>query len=130
MRVIKDNRAISYISQSHLWGECRATLYTEQESYSEENELPPLDIHNGEHIQQSCHAGMAIAHHPLCCHMSPFNESEQHRRAWSLTFITPDVVWDPEHAAHPINYQLSPSQKEVLDAPCFPRFHHSLEHRI
>ena len=53
----KENGAIIYISQSHLWGECRATLYTEQESYSEENELPSLDIHNGEKIQQGCLAG-------------------------------------------------------------------------
>ncbi|MEC7987960.1 MAG: phytanoyl-CoA dioxygenase family protein [Myxococcota bacterium] len=96
-----DNGAVFYIPKSHRWGECQATLYSQNESYTDNSSLPVLSVEEQSKEPISCQAGSAIAHHPLCCHMSPVNQSERHRRAWSLTFLKPDAQWDPTHAPHP-----------------------------
>ena len=117
-----NNGTMCYIPKSHEWGECQATLYGLNNSYKEENELPQLQLNNAPQEMIHCFEGEGIAHHPLCCHMSDINRSNEHRRAWSLTFVSPKIKWDPDHAPHPLNHQLDPSQKQILNASRFPRF--------
>jgi ectoine hydroxylase-related dioxygenase (phytanoyl-CoA dioxygenase family) len=73
-------------------------------------------------IAMPARAGEVLAHHPLTWHMSPANDSNRHRRAWSVTFVGPEVKWAPEHAPHPFEYQLQPRPGSHLRGELFPRF--------
>jgi len=119
-----DNGTLRYIPGSHNWGECQPTVYTLDDSFQEENSLPvlPIQKHEKEGTYINCEQGSAIAHHPLCCHMSPVNNSSGDRRAWSLTFLDPSVRWDPQHAPHPLNYQLNLAPHSLLNNGQFPIF--------
>ena len=120
----EDNGAMRYIPESHKWGECQPTVYTLSDSFQQESELPslPLQGHEMDGVFVNSVQGSAIAHHPLCCHMSPINNSSTNRRAWSLTFLDPSVGWDPEHAPHPLNHQLQLHRHTPLKNGHFPLF--------
>ena len=115
---------LRYIPQSHQWGECQPTIYTLNSSHAQPSDLPPLRWEQYESEAQfvNVRRGTGIAHHPLICHMSPVNRSLHHRRAWSLTFLCPSVGWAPEHAPHPLNYQLHIPSKTALKHGNFPSF--------
>ena len=115
---------LRYIPRSHQWGECQPTIYTLESSHAQPSDLPPLRLKQCESDAQfvSVKQGSAIAHHPLICHMSPVNRSSLHRRAWSITFLSPSVGWAPEHAPHPLNHQLHLPSKTALKYGNFTSF--------
>ena len=66
-------------------------------------------------------SGSAWLHNPLIWHRSAPNRSDRPRRAWSLTWVSPDVRWDPAHSAHPFNTFRNPVAGSPLEVD-FPRF--------
>lgn len=78
--------------------------------------------HAHEAIDMTLSPGEAVAHHPLTAHMSPGNLTQQNRIGYSLTWITGDVCWAPEHAPHPYNYYLRPQAGSLVHGSLFPRF--------
>lgn len=118
-----DNGCVHFLSGSHHQGERRATDFVQGTEQPGAPDLPPLDAPADEvaaplRLKQ----GEVGAHHPLTWHFSPGNPSVRPRPAWSLTFVTPDVRWDPSHAPHPHNWALGPRRGEGLDPTVFPRF--------
>jgi phytanoyl-CoA hydroxylase len=120
----KENGAIRYIPQSHSWGECSPTIYTLEDAFQADGPLPtlPLKEQADKGVFVECKQGSGIAHHPLSCHMSPKNKTNGNRRAWSLTFIDPNIGWDPAHAPHPLNHQLQLAPNESMQHSQFPIF--------
>ncbi len=86
--------------------------------------LPPLDVtgREAEAVRVPVTAGDVLLHHPLVWHMSPPNHSQRHRRAYSTSWIAPDVTWDPGHAPHPFLWQLRPRPEAPVEGPRFLRF--------
>lgn len=84
--------------------------------------LPPLEpeAHADRILALPALAGELLAHHPLTWHMSPENRSPRQRRALSLNFLEPEVVWRPDHAPHPFNHTLRPVAGQALDPARFP----------
>ena len=115
---------LRYIPRSHQWGECQPTIYTLESSHAQASELPPLRWQQCQAEAQfiNVEQGVGIIHHPLICHMSPVNQSSLHRRAWSITFLSPSVGWAPEHAPHPLNHQLHLPSKTALKHGNFTSF--------
>lgn len=127
------NGCLHYVPGSHLWGERRAASFVSDESTplgektstdpSEEG-LAPIDVPlaNSRARAVPLAAGDALLHHPLVWHMSPANRSTRDRRAWSLTFLLPEALWDPDHAPHPYNFELSPRPGTPVGELRFPVF--------
>ncbi len=116
---------LEYIPGTHDLGE-RAPAPFIVGADAAESPLPPLDVHARLHdrVSFAVPAGHALAHHPLTWHTSGPNLSMRQRRGWSLTFVAPEVAWEPAHAAHPFVYDLIPMPGERVDAdPRFPVFH-------
>ncbi|MBW3664070.1 MAG: phytanoyl-CoA dioxygenase family protein [Actinobacteria bacterium] len=86
--------------------------------------LPTIDIAGREADIESapCGAGEGLAHDPWVWHASPPNRSHRHRRAWSLSFVTPEARWAPDRAPHPYLYQLDPAPGAPLDPARFPHY--------
>ncbi len=122
--VTEEMGCLQYIPGSQAEGEKQPTNFISPGSPSWRQDLPPLDWQAAEHraVTAPLSQGHLLAHHPLSWHMSPGNTTDRHRRAWSLTFITDEVRWDPDHAPHPFNYFLSPTPGAALEGPLFPRF--------
>ncbi len=66
--------------------------------------------------------GEILAHHPLVWHMTPPNTSTRQRRAYTINWITPDVVWESSHAPHPFNYYVRMTEGEAIQGEMFPHF--------
>ena len=103
----EENGCLIMSQRSHKRGECIPNDFITDTPASWATDFPPLHID-----PQSIHPlvlkqGMISVHHPLCAHTSGNNTSERHRRGWSLTFVEPDIQWDPDHAPHPYSYQFS-----------------------
>ena len=81
-----------------------------------------LDDADPEAVAAPARAGELLAHDPLVWHMSPVNRSALQRRAWSLTWISAEVRWAPDHAPHPFHYLLQPAPGARVEGPWFPRF--------
>lgn len=98
--ITEANGCIYYRLGSHLLGERRAAwgIFADDDPRAS---LPTLDVPDGADVPGPTAAGCAIAHHTLTWHRSPTNTSPRARRAWALSFVTPDARWAPTHAPHP-----------------------------
>jgi ectoine hydroxylase-related dioxygenase (phytanoyl-CoA dioxygenase family) len=119
-----ENGCLRYIPGTHTLGEKQPADFYAGAAQPPRPELPPLAAseRESEAVYAPVRAGEALAHDPLVWHMSPANRSLRPRRAWSLTWITPTVRWDPEHAPHPFAYQLKPRAGDPLLGEMFMRF--------
>ena len=115
---------LHYLPGSHTLSEKQPTNFISPGSPSWRTDLPPLnwEEREGEAVAAPLPRGHILVHHPLSWHMSPGNQTARHRRAWSLTFITEDVRWDPDHAPHPFNHFQAPTPGTPLKGDLFPRF--------
>ena len=122
--VTEEMGCLHYIPGSHHLGEKQPTTFISPGSPSWRADLPPLEWESAEAdaVAVPLSRGHMLLHHPLSWHMSPANLTQRHRRAWSLTFITSDVRWDPDHAPHPFNYFQAPTPGTALTGDLFPRF--------
>lgn len=118
------NGALEYLPGSHHMGERQATDFVAGSRQPLHPHLPAFDADAHAHaaVTAPTPAGHLLAHHPLTWHRSPPNPSSRHRRAWSLTFVAPDVRWDPSHAPHPATLRLRPERGAPLGPPDHPRF--------
>jgi ectoine hydroxylase-related dioxygenase (phytanoyl-CoA dioxygenase family) len=121
--ITADMGCIRYVPGSHELGEKQPTNFISPGSPSWRQDLPPLDwaAHAHRAVVAPLSRGHILVHHPLSWHMSPGNQTDRHRRAWSLTFITDEVRWDPDHAPHPFNHFLAPTPHTPLRGDLFPR---------
>lgn len=119
-----ENGCLHYLPGTHLEGERQPADFVRGAGQPHVPGLAPLDWREREHLALAvpARAGELLVHDPLVWHMSPVNSSSRHRRAWSLTWVCGDARWDPDHAPHPFNYQLSPARGAPLEGPRFPRF--------
>jgi ectoine hydroxylase-related dioxygenase (phytanoyl-CoA dioxygenase family) len=119
-----ENGCLRYIPGTHTLGEKQPADFYAGAAQPLRPGLPPLTAseRESEAVYAPARAGEALAHDPLVWHMSPANRSPRPRRAWSLTWITPEVRWDPEHAPHPFAYQLKPQAGERILGERFMRF--------
>ena len=116
-----DNGCLHYVPGSHLLGEHAPTDFVLGAAQLEKPELPALSVDEAMAVAAPICAGEALVHHPLTWHMSPPNRSTRPRRAWSISWIHPDVRWDPAHAPHPFNHELEPVAGDTLSGPIFPK---------
>ena len=119
-----DNGCLHYIPGTHHLGECRPADFIVGTRQPTRTGLPPLEWRARQHlaVAASVAAGELLAHHPLVWHMSPTNVSLRPRRALTLSWILPQVRWDPGHAPHPYNHQLDPAKGARVEGELFPRF--------
>ena len=119
----RNNGCMQYVPYSHLWGECEPTNFIQQGT-QQPTKLEPLPILSQEYpvIDIELPAGSAVAHHPLLAHKSGPNTSKTHRRGWSLTWISTDVLWDPEHAPHPYPVFQTVQKGDTVEGKDFPKF--------
>jgi ectoine hydroxylase-related dioxygenase (phytanoyl-CoA dioxygenase family) len=116
------NGCLRYVPGTHLLGERAATDFVAGAGQPVSADLPPLDAAGCEGEAAPVRAGEALAHHPLTWHMSGPNSTPRPRRAWSLTWLSPEVRWAPAHAPHPYNYFLAPTDGAPVCGEAFPRF--------
>ncbi len=118
-----ENGCLHYIPGTHLEGERQPADFVVGAGQPPRDDLPPLDWERREHqaVATPTRAGDLLVHDPLVWHMSPANHSRRQRRAYSLTWLTPSVRWDPGHAPHPFLWQLHPSAGAPVQGPRFPR---------
>jgi ectoine hydroxylase-related dioxygenase (phytanoyl-CoA dioxygenase family) len=119
-----DNGCLRYIPGTHHLGERHPADFFEGAAQPRRPHLAPLDpqAYASSVVDAPVRAGAVLAHHPLVWHMSFANQSRRPRRAWSITFVTPDARWHLEHAPHPFAYQLQPTSGAALLGEHFPRF--------
>ena len=119
-----DNGCVHVIPESHGLGEFAATNFTERGTASWGDSRMAFEI--GAHIEKAqglpLPKGELLAFHPLLWHMSPANTSTRDRCAWSLTWITDAVRWDPDHAPHPFCHWLQPQKNDRIEGEQFLRF--------
>jgi hypothetical protein len=116
--VTEENGCLYYLFGTHTGGERRAAwgLYGDDDPRAG---LPPLDVAPGTSgIAAPTAAGCAIAHHTYLWHRSP--AAARGRRAWALSFTTPDARWSPRHALH-MRSAISPRVEGQELEPDLPR---------
>ena len=120
----EENGCMRFIPRSHCWGECRSTNFVSPDELSEQSTLPilPWRKYQSEAISIALKAGQGVAHHPLLAHMSLPNLSAHHRRGWSISWIDPLVLWDPDHAPHPYPIFHNIQKGDTVEGDDFPRF--------
>jgi hypothetical protein len=120
----ESNGCLRYAPGSHAGGERAAADFVAGATMSARDGLAPIDRAHAEAIAvfAPVPAGVALAHDPLVWHMSPPNPSDRPRRAWSLSFIAPEVRWDPEHAPHPFVRTIGGPRGAPVFGPEFLRF--------
>ena len=115
-----ENGAMWHIPGSHHWGERAPTDFIQGSKQPLLPGLPPMDPEGRPRMLASAQAGELRVHHPLNWHRSGPNLSHRPRRAWTTTWILPEVCWAPAHAPHPYLWSLSPEQGKALsDFPTF-----------
>lgn len=119
-----DNGCLHYVPGTHRLGERQPADFYVGASQPMRAHLPALtaEERSDEADAAPALAGSMLVHDPLVWHMSPANESWRQRRAWSLSWLLPDVRWQPEHAPHPFDYQLKPQSGELVRGQMFPRY--------
>lgn len=116
--VKEESGCLQFCLYSHHQGECIANDFIANAPAEWAANLPALHIQQ-ENIRDLILAKGSISlHHPLCAHTSGPNSSSYHRRAWSLTFVDPNLKWDFLHAPHPYRYIFS-ANTNIL-----PKEHH------
>jgi ectoine hydroxylase-related dioxygenase (phytanoyl-CoA dioxygenase family) len=110
------NGCIFYQLGTHTVGEHRAA-WGIWEDDDPRAALPPLPLGAGDvGVPAPTAAGSALAHHTLLYHRSPANHSDRPRRAWALSFCTPEARWWPRHAPHPRSAITPPAAGDPLEA--------------
>ena len=119
-----DNGCLHFLRGTHLMGERCPTNFVPESGQPQRPDLPLLDPALCEENPEplALEPGGVVAHHPFSWHMSPPNLSQRPRCGWSITFVSPEVRWDPAHAPHPFNNDLSPLYGDRVSGPLFPRF--------
>ena len=99
-------------------------LFTAEKAFPKENDLPPLPWQEHQQHGQDypCQQGDGAAMSPLNCHMSYGNHSQKDRIGWVISFVHPEVRWQPSHAVHPFNYLVDSTANTPLQGDDFPRF--------
>lgn len=96
-----DNGCIYYQLATHTTGEYRAA-WGIWEDDDPRAAMPPLPVGDADlGAPAPTAAGHALAHHTLTFHRSPANHTDRPRRAWALSFVSPEARWWPRHAPHP-----------------------------
>lgn len=118
------NGCLHYIPGTHRLGERQPADFYMGTGQPTRAGLAPLmaDERADEAEAVPALAGSVLVHDPLVWHMSPANATQRPRRAWSLSWLSPDVRWQPAHAPHPFEYQLEPRADDPVCGPMFPRF--------
>jgi ectoine hydroxylase-related dioxygenase (phytanoyl-CoA dioxygenase family) len=110
------NGCLYYLPRSHTTGELRAAWGLTGEDDPRAT-LPPIEVAPSvPGIPVPVAAGSAIAHHTYVLHRSPRNASDRPRRAWALSFVTPDARWSPCHSPHPRSTLTPRKQGEALES--------------
>lgn len=119
-----ENGCMHYIPGTHLMGERQPADFIAGAGQPQRTDLPPLSWRDREQeaVAATVVSGRIVAHHPLVWHMSPANTAPRARRALTLTWILPNVRWDPSHAPHPYLYTLHPAPGDRVVGEVFPRF--------
>lgn len=122
--VTEEMGCLRYLPGSHRRGEKQPTNFISPGSPSWRQDLPSQDWSAKEDaaVCTPLKRGHILVHHPLSVHMSAGNTTQRHRRAWSLTFITEAVRWDPSHAPHPFNHFQAPTPGSLPRGTLFPQF--------
>ena len=120
----RHNGCLGYLLGSHHGGECQATDFIDGANHPRHTHLPVFDAagRSERAFWAEAPAGALLAHHPLVWHTSPPNGTDGDRRAWSVTFLSPDVCWDPGHAPHPVLYERKPRRGDRVTGDRWPRF--------
>ena len=120
----EESGCLHYISGTHTLGERQPEAFLEGTSRPIRDDLPPLAWRDrvGDAEAVPARAGDVLAHSPLVWHMSKENRGPNERRALSTSWLTPAARWDPEHAAHPLNWIVSPERGAPEEGDLFPRF--------
>jgi ectoine hydroxylase-related dioxygenase (phytanoyl-CoA dioxygenase family) len=116
--VTEDSGCLYYVFGTHTQGERRAAwgLYGDDDPRAG---LPPIDVAADEPgVAAPTAAGCAIAHHTYVWHRSP--SAARGRRAWALSFTTPDARWSPRHALH-MRSAIAPKTEGQELEPDLPR---------
>jgi hypothetical protein len=116
-----DNGCLHYLPGSHLQGERQPADFVAGALVGTTAELPPLVVDASAAVAVPVAAGSVLAHDPLVLHLSLGNSTAVARRAWSISWVREDAMWQPSHAPHPYNYTLKPVCGALLSAERFPR---------
>ena len=116
-----DNGCLHYLPGSHRGGERRPADFIEGADRGGDTALPPIQVHPNAVVSMPIAAGGLLLHDPLVLHMSCGNRTQSPRRAWSITWVTEQARWAPEHAPHPYNWSMGPTPGGHLDPTRFPR---------
>ena len=115
------NGCLRYAPGSHTGGE-RLTTWGTNGAGDPRTALPPPDPQWFEQpVIAPAPAGCAWVHHPFTWHMSTANGTGKPRRAWALSFISPEARWAPEHAPHPLT-SANPPESGAPIGDGLPRF--------
>ena len=99
--VTEANGCLYYVLGTHALGERRAAWGLAGDD-APRAALPPIAVAPDEGgTPAPTAAGCAIAHHVHLWHRSPHNASAKTRRAWALSFVSPEARWSPRHSPHP-----------------------------
>lgn len=110
-----DNGCLRYIPGTHRPARTSDSAVFGEEAWQRSH---PRSV---ESIDAPCPSGHGLVHDPLLWHMSPANRTTRARRAWSISWLTPEVRWSPERAAHPFNHSLHPMSGARVLGDLFPR---------
>ena len=110
-----DNGCMHMGIGSHHQGECVPNDFVENKPAHWAKKLPKLHIHDTMIHPLELAQGQISVHHPLCAHTSGENRTKTQRRAWSITFVDPNVRWSPNHAPHPYNFRFGVHEGESIN---------------
>ena len=116
----EENGCLRYAPGSHLGGERRATWGVMCKDDPRAALPPPDPAWLKQPVSAAAKAGCAWVHHPFTWHMSTVNRSGESRRAWALSWISPESRWAPDHAPHPLTSCDPPEPGTLVSG--LPRF--------
>ncbi len=116
------NGAMELVPGSHLEGERAPADFIRGSGQPAIPGLPPMAPEGRARAIQAARAGELCFHHPLVWHRSGGNATARPRRAWTVTWLLPEVRWSPAHAPHPYNWALQPEEGAAVRGELFPVF--------
>ncbi len=117
-----ENGAMCFVPGSHRWGERTPADFIRGSGQPPIPGLLPLDPEAHPQELALARAGELLVHHPLVWHRSGPNLSQRPRRAWTVTWVLPEVRWRKAHAPHPYNWSLGPEEGSAVVGEGFPVF--------
>lgn len=118
----EEDGAMVYVPGSHLRGERQAADFIRGTGQPKQAGMDLIRPEGEATAVGAARAGELLLHHPLVWHRSGPSRRGRPRRAWTATWITPEVRWDPGHAPHPYNWSLQPQAGEAVQGAVFPAF--------